>query len=1145
MSGFDVCGPLPSGTTVLEASAGTGKTYTIAALAARYVAEGRARLDELLLVTFGRSATAELRSRVRARLVDISRKIGQNPGGDPLAALLSAVPPDELENRRARLAAALRDFDAATIATTHQFCHRMLAELGLAADADPAATFAENLNDLVTEVADDLYLRKYGVPGAEEPPFGRRIALEIAREAVADAQARLAPSGPDVRSRFATAVRSEVDGRRRQARLYCYDDMIDGLHAALDDPDVRQRLRDRYAVVLVDEFQDTDPVQWSIVEKAFHGHTTLVLIGDPKQAIYGFRGADVVSYLAAADAAPAHATLGRNWRSDPGVLAACETVFGGAALGDARITVRPVAAAQAGARLPGPPFRLRVLGRDGFTLNRSGLIPIDDARAAVAADLAADLAATITASGDIAGSGTSNSSPGEAAEPPGEAVPVTTPGDIAVLVRTHKQGTQIRETLAAAGIPAVLAGTTSVFGTPAAADWLALLEGLEQPHRTTRVAAAALTAIIGWPADRLAAAGEQDLEDLGGTLRRWATLLTDHGVAALLEAITATGLARRLLARRTGERHLTDLRHIGLALHTAAVEGRLGLAAIVEWLRHRIEDAPADVSLERSRRLESDLAAVQILTVHAAKGLEYPVLYLPFGWDRHVPSQPELLRFHTDDGTRVLDVAGTRETEALRRHRAEEGGEDLRLLYVALTRAKSRIVAWWAPTANTKESALHRLLIGRPAPGEVPPAACPVPSDADALSAFRSLASPVFSVTPVSVAAARFTPAPVATPVLRAARFRRRLDTGWRRTSYSRLTSGAHGPSGAHGGPGADGVSGAHEVSGAGDGPGVTSEPAGDLLNDEEITGFRAEDTVPEGPPSPMSGLPTGAVFGTLVHAVLEDLDTTAPDLGAALAARARLVPGPAGLDPDVLAAALLPSLRTPLGPLADGRSLADFTPADRLPELDFELPLAGGDATHAEVTLGDAAEVLAAWETEPLRGYAARLRVPELADQPLRGYLTGSIDAVLRVDGPRYLVVDYKTNWLGDLGPAGPEPLTAGHYRPSALAAAMAAAHYPLQALLYAVALHRYLRWRQRGYDPERHLGGVLYLFLRGMCGPATPSVDGVPHGVFSWKPPAGLVLALSTLLDGSGPRDGTLPPGETVSPGDGAPTGGDGGEP
>ncbi len=152
------------------------------------------------------------------------------------------------------------------------------------------------------------------------------------------------------------------------------------------------------------------------------------------------------------------------------------------------------------------------------------------------------------------------------------------------------------------------------------------------------------------------------------------------------------------------------------------------------------------------------------------------------------------------------------------------------------------------------------------------------------------------------------------------------------------------------------------------------------------------------------------------------------------------------------------------------------------MPELDFELPLAGGDeATTARVVLADLVPLWRAQvPTGPLSTYADALA--GLPDVPLRGYLTGSIDAVLRVGSPaRYLVVDYKTNRLGGYD----EPLTAWHYRSAALETAMIEAHYPLQALLYAVALHRYLRWRQPGYDPDVHLGGVLYLFLRGMSGP------------------------------------------------------------
>jgi exodeoxyribonuclease V beta subunit len=217
------------------------------------------------------------------------------------------------------------------------------------------------------------------------------------------------------------------------------------------------------------------------------------------------------------------------------------------------------------------------------------------------------------------------------------------------------------------------------------------------------------------------------------------------------------------------------------------------------------------------------------------------------------------------------------------------------------------------------------------------------------------------------------------------------------------------------------------------------------------------------------------------------------------------------------LAGSLVPSLQTPLGPLAGGLRLADIAMADRLDELEFELPLAGGDLPTGDAAVGQIADLLRRHlpAGDPLGRYADDLAAPVLATQRMRGFLTGSIDAVLRVRGvdgsPRYVVVDYKTNRLG-----GEETLTAWHYRPDALAEAMRDAHYPLQALLYSVALHRYLRWRQPGYDPAVHLGGVLYLFLRGMCGPDTPVVDGVPCGVFSWAPPAALVRDLSDLLHG-----------------------------
>jgi exodeoxyribonuclease V beta subunit len=1119
---FRATGPLPVGTTVLEASAGTGKTYTIAALAARYVAEGVAELPQLMLVTFGREATQELRERVRDRFVAAERALADpaaaRAGADEIHALLAAVPDPEVTERRARLARALAGFDAATIATTHQFCQQMLAGLGVAGDADADAEFVESIDDLIVEVVDDFYVRKYGNRAAGPPAFRRSEALAIARHAVHDGQARLEPaaaapgSTAGVRHRFATAVRAEVARRKRVRRRYTYDDMLTRLDDALADPGrgAPQRLRARYAVVLVDEFQDTDPVQWSILRRAFHGHTTLVLIGDPKQAIYAFRGADVVSYLDATRTAGGHATLGRNRRSDEPLLRALETVFNGAALG-ADIPVHPVESAHPGQRLRGAPtdtpFRLRVVPRGGLPrAPRRDLAVVGPARELVARDAAADIAALLASPATIDG------------EP-------VRPGDVAVLVRTNGQGTTIRSALSAVGVPAVLSGTASVFGAPVAREWLTLLEACEQP-RLARLRAAALTCFLGHTVEELCGPGGDDLlDELGATVRSWAAALHERGVAALLEAVTAdTALPRRLLARTDGERLLTDLRHIAQTLHAAAVAGSLGPAALVEWLRRRLDEAAQDVGPERSRRLESDAAAVQIITIHRSKGLEFPVVYVPFGWDRFVPD-PTVPLLH-DGSVRVLDVGGESGEgwkERCARHRAEEAGEDLRLFYVALTRAKSQVVTWWVPSTTAAASPVHRLLIGRAAPGTEPAETYRIPPDAAALDALRGLASPVLAVEEVGPRpAAAFTPDPDRSELLLAATFDREVDRAWRRTSYSALTAtaGHHGPSIGTEGPLA-GPSIGTEGPLAGPSITVASEPEDPGVEDEVDLELPGSPSGVDPVPSPMAELPVGAAFGTLVHAVFEVADLTAPDLPAELAGHcaAQLVHHPVpGLDAATLAAALLPAACTPLGPLAGGLRLADVGPGGRLAELDFELPLAGGDdAGDRRVVLGDLAPVLRRHlaDGDPLRHYPDVLGSAALAGQPLRGYLTGSIDAVLRLPTGAFVVVDYKTNWLGPHRTG--EPLTAAHYTLPRLTEAMIASNYPLQALLYGVALHRYLRWRLAAYDPARHLGGSLYLFVRGMCGPETPQVDGVPCGVFGWNPPPDLVTDLSDLLAGA----------------------------
>jgi exodeoxyribonuclease V beta subunit len=1078
MTPFDVCGPLPEGTTVLEASAGTGKTFTIAALTARYVAEGHAELSQVMLVTFGNAASRELRDRVRERLVSAESGLrdpaAARVAADPVLRLLADAPEEEVAARRERLARALAGFDAATIATTHSFCSQMLAGLGMAADADPTARFTEDVDDLVREVVDDLYLRTFTGDRTGPPFLSHDELLDLGRRAVgSDRQADLWPRSdegtPGRRRKAAQAVRREVERRKRRLGLVDYDDWLSLLRDALADPVhgavACDRVSSRYRLVLVDEFQDTDPVQWEVLRRAFHGRTTLVLIGDPKQAIYAFRGGDVSTYLAAASVARTSATLTCNWRSDQPLIEALDQVFGGAALGDPRIVVRPVEAAHPHPRLAGAgaPLRLRRLPRTGHGPLHRGLPRVDALREAVARDVAADVVGLLSGPAQYDGR------------------PVQ-PGDVAVLVRTNKQGQLVRAALGEAGVPAVLAGGGSVFTTSGARSWLVLLEALEQPHRAGRVRAAALSVFL--PEDEAAVdAGGDDLADrLGPRLRRWADLLADRGVAAFLEVLTAEErLPERVLARPDGERLLTDLRHIGQVLHAAALRESLGLTALVEWLRRRIAQAAVEGAEERSRRLESDAAAVQVMTVHVSKGLEFPVVYVPYAWDRWVPGALEVLRLHDDAGRRVLDVGGSSArgyAEARARHDAEESGEDLRLLYVALTRAKSQVVAHWAPSGNTAAAPVHRLLFGATGPGSQPAASVPLPDDDDVAARLAALAGRSGGRMGVEEVIARprdrWVPPAGAPAELSVSSFTRTLDEDWRRTSYSALTRVAHEQQ-------------------------LGSEPDAPGKDDERDAESDVPAAAPEGRPSPLRDLPGGAAFGTLVHAVLEDPDPDALDQRCAEAVAAGLVPD---ISPAALADGLRPVLHTPLAGL--GTSLAQIPAGDRLAELDFELPLAGGDTAVPHATLADVVALLERFDLGPLAGYPQLMA--GLEPQALRGFLTGSIDAVLRLPGPVYAVVDYKTNRLGA------EPLTTWHYRAEAMAEEMQRTHYVLQALLYSVALHRYLRWRQPGYDPSRHLGPVLYLFVRGMTGP-----DGPPGaGVFSWTPPPALVTGLSDLLAG-----------------------------
>ena len=1088
MNEFDPAGPLPSGTVVLEASAGTGKTHTIATLAARYLAEGRCTIEQLMVVTFSREASRELRSRVRARFTELA-------AGDELPS-----------DQRERLRAALVGVDKATTMTIHEFCQAMFAGLGVLASQDPRATLIDDAEPLLREIAQDLYLARYAYE-EREPPFpfhdirGRHAteetgALRLAIDALFEPDSPIVPEISDGRVAqrvgFAREVREEATRRKHTQGLMTFDDQLLRLRDNLTDPDTGPascaRLRERFAVVLVDEFQDTDPVQWEILRRAFHGHGPLVLIGDPKQAIYGFRGADVRSYLAACQASDERLTLSTNHRADGPLVEAVDALLEGLALGSG-IQVRPVRASHGESRLHYPdgtalrPVRLRVLD----DRSPEGRLPAPrQARAGVIADVVAQVQRLLTS--------------GATFGPPGAQRPLEY-SDVAVLVRSNRTGREVTEALRRAGVPVAFSGSDSIFTSEAATAWAVLLEAMANP-RAAAVRAAMRSAFFGRSLADLARADEDTLGEWTADIRRWERRLAHDGVAALFATVTGeTDFTTRVLAAPGGERLMTDVRHLAQLLHEAAQTGQQSAA----WLRGWLAEAGAsgDGGAERTRRLETDSQAVQVKTIHKAKGLQFPVVLLPDLADRNVRDDEDgRLVFHDETGRRVVDLGGRHAPGRPQRfaaHQLEEAEDSLRTLYVALTRAQSQVVAWWTRTTwNTPASPLHRILFRDRGRAEAEPA-YPVdapPGDGEPKDLAWLREPPGIAVEPVLADTPRALPVRPPGPVeLRRRTFERTVDPAWRRTSYTGLTAAAH----------ADGRwLGAAEIAG--------------LVEDEPEPEFVPQ---AEAPRSPLADLPGGTQFGTLVHALLEDLDPyvqpgnspveiLAPRLLRLTTELLPRFPLPS-VTPEALAEALLPCLVTPLGPLAAGRRLCDLALTDRLAELDFEMPLADAGG----ITLTELADLLAHHlaPDDPLADYPDRLREPELAGQPLRGFLTGSIDAVLRIraEDSRFLVVDYKTNRLSPTG-----DLSVGHYGMDAMAQAMMDSHYPLQALLYCVALHRFLGVRLAGYDPARHLGGVLYLFVRGMAGESETS--DTPTGVFAWAPPADLVVAASALLAGKG---------------------------
>jgi exodeoxyribonuclease V beta subunit len=1055
---IDVTGhAIGPGRTVIEASAGTGKTHTIAALVAHLVAVEGVAIERILVITFTRAATAELAGRIRSRLVEALTVVrdGVESSDEHMAELVASLPAELIESR---VAAALSSFDQAQIFTIHGFAQRLLGVLGfgsrLPTELEPVALDSRTM---AVAAADLVVGRWAGVEDGRDrisPADLARIGMEV----VSKPDARIVPSPEHTAGRararveMAHAIRAEMARRMRHAGQVSFDDGLAELVDVLADPEVgeqaRRLLAARYEIGLVDEAQDTDPMQWKVIRAIFE-QGRLVVIGDPKQSIYRFRGADIDAYLDAARGAERR-QLDTNWRSDGPLLEALDLLFDGATFGDEDIAYVPVRPAdgRSGSRIAGVPaaLSLRWLSSDIGVEKRSDrpqFFSLFPTRRAVAADVAAQVV-------DMLESGIRLEDRD------------LQPSDVAVLCRTSRQVDMVRAELDKRRVPSVSGRSGAVFVSRAAEEWRRFLMAVEHPERMDLVRLGATSLLMGMELADVAALDDMAEVTLQLEMRSLQRILHDVGVPRLISEVDRTRhLTERVLLRPDGERVMTDLTHIAEELHAAWRPGRMG--SLVAWLEDAIRESNqrekdfAEEPEARQRRLETDAEAVQVLTVHASKGLEWPVVLVPYGWDvwDRTPDIP--VRHDRAGGGRVVDVAGKEgwagfddNAAAARR---EERAEESRLLYVALTRARHHLVVWWVKHIEDAPTSTLGKLLARQSWKEAARTARPGLVAAPAVTALPEVR--------------RYGGGSRTEATLAAAIFDRPLDHTWRRVSFSSLSP--------------DHV--------------VTDEVA-ELKADDEL----GDDTEAVAPADlPMADLPKGARFGTLVHEIFESVSFDDPDLEESL--RAVLAPAMhrSGweFDPEAFVAGMVGAITTPLGPSPADPSLSGVGRV--LKELVFELPV------PATVSLTDVGAVMRAHLSgeDPFRAYADRLLEGDV--QSFRGFLTGAIDLTLALGDGRWVVMDYKSNALPDYGAA-------------AVSHAMIEGNYVLQATLYQVALHRYLSWRLPGYDPDVNLGGSIYLFLRGAIGPDTPVVDGVRQGVNVWTPPPAMVVALSELFRGRG---------------------------
>jgi len=906
--------------------------------------------------------------------------------------------------------------------------------------------------------------------------------------------------------------RAELRRRRERSGTVGFSQLLEALdpgpHASAPTA-LLQAVGERYRVALIDEFQDTDPIQWRILRLAFAQAThQMVMVGDPKQAIYRFRGGDLATYLQARQQASGRFGLIENRRATAELVETLNDLMGPAGLTRSALAVPAVKPRADRSGPASAPVELLWLGEE----RAAGEKP--PSKSSLEGRLPGQIASHTA---DLLGRGLTLREKGT--ERP------LRPDDICLLVGTHRQAEQLRAALQRQGIASRLVSRADVFASPAATALQRFLDALADPADGNRLRLLAASPLLGWSAAEIAAAEPSRWSELAGELERLAGRLPRQGLLGALADL----LGSRALARifRSG-RLLADLQQVSELVLAKIHADQLGPAAAADWLRRlRLDEGRQELGIPEEHQAHSDRVdgVVSVVTVHASKGLEYPVVICPYLWQAagsqrsgsprpgvrwHPPGRQEpVLALH-------LDRRWGTGRQAHVQHLAAEQAEGERLAYVAATRAQHLLVLAWGPAQGQQGNPLFPWLF--PAEPLPTPEHDPIGerSDAD----WRSLLEaeierrrlPLRLVDPPAAESFDRSPEPpLPRPLATGPVPGRRLDASWGRSSYTSWTRVVHGtlaPTSLEEGRDTADPSP----------PDLAPDP-GEAIGPAALPG---ESWPAQGP---LAAFPRGAAAGDCLHRILEQLDYRRP---------AADPPNREAVERELRRAALqeqplepllegLEQLRlTPFGGALGGLRVGDLDRVQRLNEMNFDL------------TLGFArAAALAAAFTDHPGGrfgaaYARRLAALPVAS---RGFLTGSIDLVFTAPDPggveRWWVADWKSNWLGERGDDG-RPLACGprHYGAEAMAELMAANHYPLQAHLYLVALHRYLRWRLPGYEPERHLGGYVYVFLRGTPGSAGErALPGAVPGMVVETPPPARLLALDAALGGL-PAEGERTP-------------------